>query len=361
MPNQEITVTVTVTQADRQRYGFQATALDDQGRKAGDFVVTDANRTGTVEGTGQFVGRQYIRHLIAGVAPSGTNQGSWSFTWKAPAQSAGRVTFYVAGNGANMAAGNQGDYIYATSQSLQAAGALPVVSAASLTQTGSLAAESIASIFGAGLADGMATAPGMPLPTTLAGATVRVRDAAGMERNAPLFFAAPGQINFLIPRETGAGVATITIVRGGNTVGSSSITIEAIAPALFTANSNGQGVPAAVVFRRNAAGQDSYEAAVRLNTTTNRYEAAPIDLGPAGDQVFLIGFGSGFRNRMAANLSAVVGGESSALIDIGAQGQFEGLDQVNIPLPRALAGRGNVDVILNVNGRRANTVQINIR
>src|SRR5262249_2259268 len=33
VPNQEIVVTVTITQADRVRYGFEATALDDQGHK----------------------------------------------------------------------------------------------------------------------------------------------------------------------------------------------------------------------------------------------------------------------------------------------------------------------------------------
>src|SRR5262245_36668363 len=32
--NQEVTVTVTINQSDRMRYGFEATALDDLGRKA---------------------------------------------------------------------------------------------------------------------------------------------------------------------------------------------------------------------------------------------------------------------------------------------------------------------------------------
>jgi uncharacterized protein (TIGR03437 family) len=36
-----------------------------------------------------------------------------------------------------------------------------------------------------------------PLPTELAG--VRVRDALGVERLAPLFFVSPSQINYLMP------------------------------------------------------------------------------------------------------------------------------------------------------------------
>src|SRR5262249_23121184 len=40
-PNQDIMVAVTVTQPDRVRYGFEATALDDQGRKVGDIVLSD--------------------------------------------------------------------------------------------------------------------------------------------------------------------------------------------------------------------------------------------------------------------------------------------------------------------------------
>ena len=40
-----------------------------------------------------------------------------------------------------------------------------------------------------------------------------------------------------------------------------------------------------------------------------------------------------------------------------AQGQFAGLDQVNIgPLPRTLAGRGEVNLYVTVDGNRSNTV-----
>jgi len=361
MPNQEVTVTVTVNQPDRARYGFEATALDDQGRKAGDLVVTDQNRTRIVDGAGNFAGRQYIEHVLAGVAPSSPDQGSWSFTWRAPAQSVGRVTFYVSGNAANGSNTNQGDYIYNTSQSVQAAGSLATVSAASMAPTGSVGAESITSIFGMGLADTTAGAPSLPLPTTLAGAVVKVKDAANMERDAPLFYVSPMQINFLIPPGTGNGVATITALRNNTLVGASTITIQSVAPSLFAANMSGQGVAAAVALRVKADGSQSYEPVAQFNPAANRFDPTPIDLGPDTDRVFLVDFGTGLRNRTGNSNLAIIGGEASMVTFVGAQGQFEGLDQANILLSRSLAGRGNVDVAIIVDGRRSNLVSINIK
>jgi len=100
-PNQELTLTLTLNQANRDLYGFQLTALDGAGRQAGTLVVTDNARTqigfDAVDGNP----RQYINHTIQGTFPTGTNQGSWSFKWRAPAASVGRVTFYAAGNAAN--------------------------------------------------------------------------------------------------------------------------------------------------------------------------------------------------------------------------------------------------------------------
>ena len=45
----------------------------------------------------------------------------------------------------------------------------------------------------------------------------------------------------------------------------------------------------------------------------------------------------------------------------GAQGDFVGLDQVNVRLSNALAGRGEIDVVLTVNPKAANTVRINVK
>src|SRR5205085_2609503 len=162
---------------------------------------------------------------------------------------------------------------------------------------------------------------------------------------------------------TAPGAATISVVRGGAVVASGVVQITAAAPGLFTANASGQGVPAAYVFRRRANGSESTEPVAQFDQAQNRFVPAPIDLGPEGDQVVLILFGTGIRGR--SDLSAVtcrIGGVEVPVLYAGEQGQFVGLDQVNVGvLPRNLAGRGEIDLVLTVDGKAANTGRVSIK
>jgi uncharacterized protein (TIGR03437 family) len=363
MPNQEIAVTVTINQVERVRYGFQATVLDDQGRGAGTLVVTDGMRTQLREGAGNYAGRSYILHTTAGAMPSGTNQNSWTFTWRAPAEAVGRVTLYVASNAGSGGGGNQQDFIYNASASVRPADLTTgTVSAASFSPNAPLASETIAAIFGSDLAAGTATASEQPLPIELGGVRVRVRDSGGMERDAGLFFVSPSQINYVIPAGTANGLATINVVRDSNNISVGTVTIEAYAPGLFAANANGQGLAAAVLLRRNAAGQDSYEPIARFDAAQNLFVPVPIDFGAETDQLFLIVFGTGLRGRTAMQgAGAQVGGLNAELIFAGATPGFAGLDQANIRLPRTLAGRGDTNVVVVLGGKVSNTVTINFR
>src|SRR5215510_10696783 len=93
-PNQEVTLTVTLSQANRLRYGFQLPAIDDSGKRAGDLTTNDSRtqlKFNDVLGNQ----RQYIEHSFNGINPVSPGQGSWAFKWKAPAQSVGRVTFML--------------------------------------------------------------------------------------------------------------------------------------------------------------------------------------------------------------------------------------------------------------------------
>lgn len=237
--------------------------------------------------------------------------------------------------------------------------AVTAVSAASFT-AGALASNGIAALFGAGLAAGTQAAATQPLSTELGGVRVRVRDAVGAERDAPLFFVSPGQINFQVPPGTSAGSATITALLNNATVGQGTATIETVAPGLFTANASGQGVPTAVLLRVKTDGAQSYEPIAQFDGTS--FVATPIDFGTASDQLYFVGYGTGFRYRSAlSSASATIGGENAQVLFAGAQDGFAGLDQVNIALSQSLAGRGNVDLVLNVDGRASNTVSINIR
>jgi uncharacterized protein (TIGR03437 family) len=57
----------------------------------------------------------------------------------------------------------------------------------------------------------------------------------------------------------------------------------------------------------------------------------------------------------------MVGGVDAPVAYAGVQGSSPGLDQVNALLPRSLAGRGLVDVVLTADGQVANSVQIAVK
>ncbi|MCI0337036.1 MAG: SBBP repeat-containing protein [Acidobacteria bacterium] len=223
------------------------------------------------------------------------------------------------------------------------------------------ATESIVAVFGANLAGGIDVASGLPLPTTLLGTSVMVTDSNGAERPASLFFVSPTQINFQIPAGTAIGRTTVTVSTGQPTKLSTTICVNNVAPGLFSANSNGQGVPAALIFRVKEDGTQSFEPVAQFNNQ-DRFIPIPIDLGPETDQVFLILFGSGLRNRSSlTNIVAHIGGIDVPVLFVGAVEAFVGEDQINLRLPRSLVGRGEVAVSMTVDGMIANPVSISIR
>lgn len=362
-PNQEADITITISQLGRTRFGFQATLIDDQGRVAGSITEIEPQRTQMFPGTVGNNLRQYIFHEFNGTTPNGgTNQGRWTFRWKAPAESVGRITLYVASNAANNNGAESGDLIYTTSASSQPAAAIPAVatvSAASFAQNAALAPETIVAGFGTDLSQNVVIASTTPLPTELDGTQVVVRDANNVDRNAPLFFVAPTQINYLVPAGTAVGTATISVRRGGNTVAQGTVQIDTISPGIFTANASGQGVPAAVALRVVGA-QQTFES---IFTVQNGVATAtPINLGPVGNDVYLILFGTGVKGASAGSITATIGGTETPVLGFAPAPGFVGLDQINVgPIPRSLIGRGPADVVLTVSGKTANTVTINIQ
>jgi uncharacterized protein (TIGR03437 family) len=211
--------------------------------------------------------------------------------------------------------------------------------------------DSIASAFGANLATTTEFATSLPLPTTLAGRTVLVKDVNGVEKMAALFFVSPLQINFLTPEGLAIGNGSVSVVGGDQPPIGGCVTVRKVAPSIFAANADGQGVAAAIALRVKSDGSQNFEPITQFDTAQNRFVALPIDLGPdlgpATDRVFLILFGSGFRNRKSlAHLVLKIGGVDSPPEFAGEQGTFPGLDQMNIPLSRRLSGRGLVDVVL---------------
>jgi uncharacterized protein (TIGR03437 family) len=75
--------------------------------------------------------------------------------------------------------------------------------------------------------------------------------------------------------------------------------------------------------------------------------------------VYLLLFGTGMSKSAVA--TATVAGQDVGVTVLPASG-FVGLDQVNLgPLPRSLAGAGEVKIALSVDGVPANVVTVNIQ
>jgi uncharacterized protein (TIGR03437 family) len=236
---------------------------------------------------------------------------------------------------------------------------LATVSAATYNAT-EAASESIVTSFGNSLTTSTQSAAAIPLPDSLSGITVKVTDSAGAQRTAPLFFVSPTQINWQIPVGTANGVATVNILSGNSTISTGLLPVTSVAPGIFSANSSGSGLAAALVLRIRNGQAQAYEPIALFNGS--QFTALPIDLSNANEQVYLVLFGTGLRFHSGlSSVKARIGGADAQVSFAGAQGSLVGLDQINVLLPQALTGRGEVDVMLTVNNKNSNIVKVNIR
>ena len=123
---------------------------------------------------------------------------------------------------------------------------------------------------------------------------------------------------------------------------------------------NAAGLAAGSVLRVSSDGTQTPENLYQLDGS-GALVAATINFGPATDQVFLILYGTGFRAAGTANTTMTIGGQNAQVSYAGDQGAFAGLDQVNVLLPRSLAGRGTVEIVFTALGQTANTVYVSVR
>jgi uncharacterized protein (TIGR03437 family) len=229
---------------------------------------------------------------------------------------------------------------------------ITVASTASYTSD-HFAAGMIASLFGKNLAANTVSNSSTTPPTTLGGASVMVKDSAGTDRASPLFFVSSGQINFQVPLGTVNGTASVRVVNGTQTIATTTLSISPIAPGLFYVGTN----TAAATAARYIDGQAP--AAVTVFQSQAPFPTVPIDLTPGAVYVSL--YATGLHYVTASNVvKCTVGGVNVPVLYAGDQGTYPGLDQVNIQLIQALAGLGEVDVVLTVDGIASNAVRINI-
>jgi uncharacterized protein (TIGR03437 family) len=182
-----------------------------------------------------------------------------------------------------------------------------------------IAPDSFGEIFGSNLGSQTITPSSLPLPWQLGGLTLILTDAAGKSTPLLLSYVSPTQINFFVPAVVATGAATLVITNAAARTTTVSVSVAAVSPALFSSDGTGKGPVAGQALR-------------------------------VGDQIYLALYGTGFRN--AKNISVTVGGAPGQILYRGSQGQFPGLDQLNL----SVSAPGNI--VLTADGILANVVSI---
>jgi uncharacterized protein (TIGR03437 family) len=222
-----------------------------------------------------------------------------------------------------------------------------------------IAPDSLVSAFGTDLATGPASSGASTYPTTLGETSIALVDSSNTSYAVPLVFVSPGQVNYMVPPGVETGPAWLKIASGDGTVSQGVVLVAQVAPGIYSANANGQGVAAADVVTQHA---DRSQTITQTYTcVSGECVAQPISLGSAGDTVYLALFGTGLRHASSASAVTVqVGNLSLPPVYVGPQGQYPGLDQVNVQLPASLAGSGTVNVAVKTQdtGATSNVVTV---
>jgi uncharacterized protein (TIGR03437 family) len=221
-----------------------------------------------------------------------------------------------------------------------AALAAKAVNAASYDPDAAVTPDGIASIFGANLATGSDGAQDLPLPTTLAGTTLRVNGVL-----ARLFYVSKEQVNFLLPPDVQPGTAIVEVTSADGSITRCELPISSTSPAIFTENQKGTEAPAADA---TPDGKMYYRVG-NPDGSTN-----PVAIGH-----YLQLYGTGFRQAAFDVVKVTLGGQEVPVLYAGKQPYFVGLDQLNVQVPAGLSGV--VDLVMTVDGRQANKVKIRVQ
>ena len=219
---------------------------------------------------------------------------------------------------------------------------LTVVNAASYG--GTIAPDSLASIFGANLAQTTASATldaNGQLPTELASTRVEINGVL-----APLFYVSPGQINLVIPGGLAPGTATVLIrSTASGFTRSGSVLVRAAAPGVFTNDASGAG-PGSIL---NAV---TYLAAPFLVQT-------PENGADTRTRIAVYGTGLRYADKVTALARDAAGSLNLQVLSVeyaGLAPGYFGLDQVNLLVPPDLDGAGTVSLSLTADDNAANVV-----
>ncbi len=244
-----------------------------------------------------------------------------------------------------------------------------VVSSANWEST-AVAPSQLVTAFGAGFATRDLVEPPRPTPHGMEETTIAVTDSAGKSQTASMqpsarswrltpYYLSPFVGSFVIPAGLAQGPAELKVMRGATTLLTGSFRVEAVSPGIYSANSNGAGVAAAMAEQTGATGTVQQPVFSCQADIVASCLSTPLKLNASSGTVSLTLYGTGIRG--ASSVHAWVAGQSVTVNSFGPAGLYDGFDQVKIALPASLAGTGEASVYLVVNGKASNMVTINIQ
>ncbi|MBS1854762.1 MAG: choice-of-anchor D domain-containing protein [Acidobacteria bacterium] len=232
-----------------------------------------------------------------------------------------------------------------------------IVNAAGFT-AGPVAAGSIATLFGSGLAGRTLGATGTPLPTSLGGIMLTVNSAP-----APLYFVSPGQINFQVPWEVaGRPSPDVAVSAPGFVEHSERLKLAQYAPGIFTDGApNGQAI-ATVAGTAILAAPAGYAPGTRPAYIGETLTLYCTGMGPV-DNTPLTGFPTPADPlaRTTAQPSVTIGGRSANVSFSGLAPGLIGVYQINVQVPSGAAAGNAVPISLSIGGVSANSPTIAIQ
>ena len=182
--------------------------------------------------------------------------------------------------------------------------------------------------------------------------SISLRDSAGVSYTPAIIYGSPTQVNFEVPDGIAIGASVVTL--GAQ---SAALQIAAVAPGLFTLNT--AGLAAAYTIVVGPGNTQTVAAIFAVDDGVTVY--VPIALSQLStDQVYLILYGTGIRGA-GNNVTVAINGIDAPVQYSGPQGQYGDLDQVNVLLPKQLAGSGLANIVLTAAGAASNTVNVLIQ
>ncbi|MDX2031230.1 MAG: hypothetical protein SF339_11195 [Blastocatellia bacterium] len=190
---------------------------------------------------------------------------------------------------------------------------------------------SIVAAFGTQLANGTASATTASLPYLLSGVSVTVDGIA-----AGLIFVSSGQINFVVPPGIANGDTVAFTINNNGILSSGKAKVVDAAPGVFSVDGSGKGVSTAQCGRVSADG-------LGFNITS-----PPCSVGNDSQADLLVIYGTGWRN--GAGIQVKIGDQTLTPSFVGAQPDFQGLDQINVALTKELAEKKDLEITVTVPG-----------